>query len=122
MTKLLPLELIRHILGYIKDVDIDIRRAVGMYSRIDMRQFSKLKIGYRFYGDISKYMVRITQVNLYDFPERVAKKIDDDYWDIKIEDLGSKISFYIVKHQYKPNKYYPGSFDYYVSFYDYERT
>jgi hypothetical protein len=122
MTKLLPFEIIRHILGYVKDVDIDLRRTVGMYSRIDMRQFSNLKIGYKVYENISKYMVRITQVNLYDFPERVAKKIDDDYWDITVEDFGSKISFYIVKHQYKPNKYYPGKFEYNVSFYDYDIT
>lgn len=122
MTKLLPFELVRHILGYLPYVDIDLRRAVGMYSRIDLSRFPNQKLGYRSYEDITKYMVRITMFNLYDFPERVVKKIDDDYWDITIRDLGSKISFYIVKHQYKPNKYYPGRFEYYTSFYDYDRT
>ena len=117
----IPLDVIRHILVYVQELDIDIRREYGVYSKIKMEPFEKLNIGYAKYEKISEKFIRVTMFNIHALTTRKAERIADDYWDIELTDNREHISFYIVKFQYRPNKYYRGSYDYNTSFYDYNQ-
>jgi len=117
MSAILPLDVIRHVVGYSEDIDV--RREYGIFSRINMKKYENLKAGCVKIDVKNEHLVRITQHNLYGAVRRKTEKIQDDYWDVQITERGNTISFYIIKHQYLPCKYYKGRYEYSTKFYDY---
>jgi len=118
---ILPIDVIRHVLEYIEDLDIDIRREYGIYSHINMRQFEMLNIGYIKYEKMNRTSFRITLPNLYGVAWRKDMNIADDYWYVQVKEYDDYVQYYIVKHTYRPNKYCTGRYEYCTTFYDYNR-
>ena len=102
----LPFEIIRYIFEYIDDIDI--RRAFGMYGRINMLDH-QLPIGCTkiHQNTPDKYFFHIP--NLHSFEERTLKRVIDDFVEVRmsmVEELDppfpSTILYYVAVYRFKP--------------------
>lgn len=130
----LPVEVVYHIISYIDNIDI--RRAFGQYSKIDLSKHRDIPFGYKRirpynrelicfntefdeYGEpaqhISRYWSYSTDIyvylhNLFDSEERVQRRINNDFYEVLLSEVthGSDkfTKFLGTIHRYVPIDYF----------------
>jgi hypothetical protein len=65
---LLPMELVRHILDWVPDVDPDIKRRVGLIKKIDINKFAEINKVCRVYSSTAKNAYTGLTAHIYTLP------------------------------------------------------
>jgi hypothetical protein len=111
----LPIEIIRYIFEYIDDIDI--RRAFGLYGRINMSEY-QLPIGCTkvHQNTPEKYFFHIP--NLHAFEKRAEKRVIDDFVEVRISTVDelfppfpTTILYYVAVYRFKPKSMKKNKYD-----------
>jgi hypothetical protein len=94
----IPLDIIREIVSYMPDIDV--RRAFGIYGKLDLTNYSGVSKALRPSPPVDNVIYQHYSLqNAFDPPTRRDQSIENDMLDItiKVQDDGVHYSFYLFR-------------------------